>query len=92
MLFYQMSRMCREKGAVRHDDRIDCLAQGVKYFTDSFGISAEEEIKARKRDEWNQMLESFLENPQHATNALALGMTAEQSRQSLNKTPLHHWI
>tara|TARA_A100001035_G_scaffold230525_1_gene192488 strand:+ start:1480 stop:3234 length:1755 start_codon:yes stop_codon:yes gene_type:complete len=92
MLFYQMSRMCREKGAVRHDDRIDCLAQGVKYFTDAFGISAEEEIKARKRDEWNQMLESFLENPQHATNALALGMTAEQSRQSLNKTPLHHWI
>ena len=92
MLFYQMSRMCREKGAVRHDDRIDCLAQGVKYFTDAFGISAEEEIKARKRDEWNQMLESFLENPQHATNALALGMTAEQSRQSLNKTPLHRWI
>ena len=33
MLFYQMSRMCREKGAVKHDDRLDCLAQGVKYFT-----------------------------------------------------------
>ena len=32
MLFYQMSRMCREKGAVKHDDRLDCLAQGVKYF------------------------------------------------------------
>ena len=30
MLFYQMSRMCREKGAVKHDDRLDCLAQGVK--------------------------------------------------------------
>jgi hypothetical protein len=25
MLFYQMSRMCREKGAVKHDDRLDCL-------------------------------------------------------------------
>ena len=35
MLFYQMSRMCREKGAVKHDDRLDCLAQGVKYFTDA---------------------------------------------------------
>ena len=22
MLFYQMSRMCREKGAVKHDDRL----------------------------------------------------------------------
>ena len=25
MLFYQMSRMCREKGAVKHDDRLDAL-------------------------------------------------------------------
>ena len=38
MLFYQMSRMCREKGAVRHDDRLDSLAQGVKYFTDALAI------------------------------------------------------
>ena len=26
MLFYQMSRMCREKGAIKHDDRLDALA------------------------------------------------------------------
>ena len=25
----KMSRMCREKGAVKHDDRVDALAQGV---------------------------------------------------------------
>ena len=61
MLFYQMSRMCREKGAVKHDDRIDCLAQGVKYFTDAMGISAQEAIKERKRTEWNQMLEEFID-------------------------------
>ena len=42
MLFYQMSRMCREKGAVRHDDRIDALAQGVKYFTDILSVSAQQ--------------------------------------------------
>ena len=29
MLFYQMSRMCREKGAVKHDDRLDCLAKAL---------------------------------------------------------------
>ena len=92
MLFYQMSRMCREKGAVRHDDRIDCLAQGVKYFTDAFGISAMEEIKARKREEWNQMLESFLEDPQQSANAIAFGMTAEQQRQARGKTSVHNWV
>ena len=92
MLFYQMSRMCREKGAVRHDDRIDCLAQGVKYFTDAFGISAQEEIKARKRDEWNQMLEAFLEDPQQSANALVFGMTAEQQRQARGKTSISNWV
>ena len=92
MLFYQMSRMCREKGAVRHDDRIDCLAQGIKYFTDAFGISAQEEIKARKRDEWNQMLEAFLDDPQQSANALVFGMTAEQQRQARGKTSVSNWV
>jgi len=91
MLFYQMSRMCREKGAVRHDDRIDCLAQGVKYFTDAFGISAQEEIKARKREEWDQMLESFLEDPQQSANHMVFGMTAEQQRQARGKTSVANW-
>ena len=92
MLFYQMSRMCREKGAVRHDDRLDCLAQGVKYFTDAFGISAMEEIKARKRDQWNQMLEAFIEDPQQSANALVFGMTAEQQRQARGKTSVANWV
>ena len=92
MLFYQMSRMCREKGAVRHDDRIDCLAQGVKYFTDAFGISAQEEIKARKREEWDQMLEAFIEDPQQSANYMVFGMTAEQQRQARGKTSVANWV
>ena len=35
MLGYQMSRMCREKGAVKHDDRVDAVSQGVQYFIDA---------------------------------------------------------
>jgi hypothetical protein len=92
MLFYQMSRMCREKGAVRHDDRIDCLAQGIKYFTDAFGISAQEEIKARRREEWNQMLEAFIEDPQQSANHLVFGMTQEQQRQARGKTSVSNWV
>ena len=94
MLFYQMSRMCREKGAVRHDDRLDALAQGVKYFTDAMSISAQEVIKQRKRDDWNDLLEAFIDDPQQATNHLALGMTLEQRRQArgLSKGQSPTWI
>jgi hypothetical protein len=94
MLFYQMSRMCREKGAVRHDDRLDALAQGVKYFTDAMSISAQEVIKQRKREDWNDLLESFLDDPQAATNHLALGFSLDQRREargnSKNQSPT--WI
>ena len=86
MLFYQMSRMCREKGAIRHDDRIDALSQGIKYFTDAMGISALEAIKDRKRTEWNAMLEEFFDDPQSSANHLVLGMNLTQ-RQQANSNP-----
>ncbi len=86
MLFYQMSRMCREKGAVKHDDRLDSLAQAVKYFTDAMGISAYEAVKQRKQEDWNDMLETFLDDPVAATNHLALGFNLDQRKQARGKT------
>ena len=80
MLFYQMSRMCREKGAVKHDDRLDSLAQGVKYFTDAMSISAYEAVKARRQEDWQDLLETFLDDPQSATDHLVMGFNLEQRR------------
>ena len=82
MLFYQMSRMCRQKGAVKHDDRLDCLAQGVKYFTDALHISAQEEIKRRKQLEFASILEDFLDNPKSSANHLVMGMSLEQRQEA----------
>jgi len=82
MLFYQMSRMCREKGAVKHDDRLDALAQGVQYFTDALSISAERQIADRKLEEWNSMMEDFIEHPQNSANHLVFGMDKDQRQQA----------
>ena len=82
MLFYQMSRMCREKGAVKHDDRLDCLAQGVKYFTDAMSISAYETVKLRKQEEWSDLMEAWLDDPESACNHMVLGMDLDQRRQA----------
>jgi hypothetical protein len=81
MLFYQMSRMCRQKYAVKHDDRLDCLAQGVKYYLDAFGISAREQIKLKKREEWDDQLEAFLDDPQSSANHLVLGLDLDQRKE-----------
>ena len=94
MLFYQMSRMCREKGAIRHDDRIDCLAQGVQYYTDALGISALEAIKDRKRNEWNSMLEEMMDDPQASANHMVFGMNLEQRQQAKgnSKNSIPTWV
>jgi hypothetical protein len=94
MLFYQMSRMCREKGAVKHDDRLDCLSQGVQYFTDALAISATEQIKLRQQEEFQDLLDNFLDNPQSLTNHLVLGMDLDQRRRARgieSKKPLPTW-
>lgn len=73
MLMYQLTRMCREKGAVKHDDRIDALALGVKHYQDVLAISAKEAAIGQKRQEWDNMVNMFLEQPQLATDMLVVG-------------------
>jgi len=95
MLFYQMSRMCREKGAVKHDDRLDCLAQGVKYYTDALSISANQAVVDRKRIEWDSMLEDFVDNPQSSANHLVFGMNKDQREEAKGKDsgkPVSTWV
>ena len=95
MLFYQMSRMCREKGAVRHDDRLDSLAQGVKYFTDALAISAYETVKLRKQEDWNDMQEAWLDDPQAAASHMAFGFNLDQrkqARQLAGKSSVPTWV
>jgi hypothetical protein len=82
MLFYQMSRMCREKGAVKHDDRLDSLAQGVKYFTEAMAISAYETVKLRRMEDWQDILDTWLDDPQQAASHMVLGMDLEQRRHA----------
>ena len=95
MLFYQMSRMCREKGAVKHDDRLDCLAQGVKYFTDALSISAYEQVKLKKQEDFQDILDSWRDDPKAAVDHLAFGMdldTRRKARGLRGKSSVPTWV
>ena len=95
MLFHQMSRMCREKGAIKHDDRLDCLAQGVKYYTDALAISAYETVKERNREDWNDLQKMWTEDPEMAANAMVFGMSYEQRqtvRRHKGQNTVHNWV
>jgi len=94
MLGYQISRMCREKGAVRHDDRIDSLAQGVKWFTDALAISAQQQIRDRRHEEWIDHLEAWMDDPEAEANHMVLGMDLDQRREArgATKSHTHTWV
>lgn len=90
MLMYQLTRMCREKGAVKHDDRVDALALGVKHYQDVLAISAKEAQIDQKRQEWNNMLNTFLETPQLATDMLVAGKSFDTVEVTDNS--VYNWI
>ena len=91
MLMYQLTRMCREKGAVKHDDRVDALALGVKYFQDILAISAKEQEISRSREQWQNMVEGFLSAPTLATDLLVAGSTFDDPITH-EEGPIVSWI
>ena len=90
MLQYQLSRMCRESGAIKHDDRVDCLSQGVRYFTDAMAISAHKQMAMRRHEEWSAMMYAFENDPRQATDALAKGLTFK-SIKTQSSTKIWDW-
>ena len=93
MLFYQLSRMCREKGAVRHDDRIDALAQGIKYYTDILSISAQQQIIDRKREEWSDLINNWEDDRDCFASHLVFNLSMDQRRQSRNNdNSVPNWV
>ena len=58
-LFYQMTRISRERGALAHDDRLDALAIGVQFFVESMAKDANK----GEREVTEEWLEEQLENP-----------------------------
>ena len=70
MLFYQMSRLSKERGSLRHDDRLDALAQGVKVFLDYLDVDQEFQKKIKKEESTDRLLQSFAEEwyEEHGSN------------------------
>ena len=58
------------------------------------GISALEEIKNRKRNEWNAMIEEMIDDPQASANHMVFGMNLEQRQQAKGggKNSIPTWV
>ena len=50
-LMTQVSRITRERGALRHDDQVEALAGAVRYFTSKLNIDAQRKITEEREEE-----------------------------------------
>ena len=59
-LFYQMTRITRDRGALIHDDRLDALAIAVAYWTESMARDNDKAVKEMKSAALDRDLKSFM--------------------------------
>lgn len=62
MLFYQLTRITRDRGALAHDDRLDALAIAVGYWVEQMAADVESQMKERKDELLQQELDKFMSN------------------------------
>jgi len=72
-LIHQMTRICRERGALRKDDRIDVLAIAVAYFVDVLNQDAEKKEQAERAERMVEELRKYMKN--------ALGSNPKKNRK-----------
>jgi hypothetical protein len=59
-LFYQLTRITKDRGALAHDDRLDALSMAVAYWVEQMASDADELMMERHNELLEKDLEKFL--------------------------------
>ena len=60
-LFYQLTRVTKDRGSLRNDDRLDVLSIAVAYWVEQMAVDSEREVISHRDDLLRKDLESFLD-------------------------------
>lgn len=59
-LFYQMTRITKDRGALRHDDRIEAVEMAVRYWVDALARDVTKEEEQFRSDALDAVYEEFI--------------------------------
>jgi hypothetical protein len=59
-LFYQLSRITKDRGSLVHDDRLEALAMGVNYWVQAMAQDPEKKMQAHKKKLLDRELKDFV--------------------------------
>ena len=60
-LMFQFSRITRDRGALRHDDRLDALSMALGFHAESMARDSDREMREVREDRHTQMLAAYME-------------------------------
>ena len=61
MLMHQFSRLTRDRGSLRHDDRLDALSMALAFLADAMARDRDLEMKQVREERHTRMLEEYME-------------------------------
>jgi len=61
-LVHQLTRITKDKGSLRHDDRLDALSMACRYWVDQIAIDVDEAMVDHQNELQDRELERFLDN------------------------------
>jgi len=61
-LFYQLTRITKDRGSLRNDDRIDALSIAVAYWIEQLAVDNTRAVESHKEKQLNMELEKFMEH------------------------------
>jgi len=75
-LFYQLTRLTRDRGSLIHDDRLDALSMAVGYWVETLDRDIQQAVDDHKKELLDKELESFMASsigrPQKSDNWIGL--------------------
>lgn len=60
-LFYQLTRITKDRNSLAKDDRLDALALAIRYWTEAMARDQDKAIEAHKDAQVKQSLKSFMQ-------------------------------
>lgn len=61
-LFYQLTRITKDRGSLRHDDRLDALAGAVAYWVEQMGRDTDKAAQEHRDKLFDAELKKFMDN------------------------------
>lgn len=82
-LLYQLTHLTRDRGSLKHDDKLDALAGAVAYFTSAMSVDVNEAAQALLDDQKQQMIDRWMQYAEDGFSLRNPGGNYVRSKESL---------